>query len=205
MKILKENRLNISRNRASDVSLFQQLFDSYFQSLVTYAFRFVNDWQAAEDITQDVFMALWVKKEDVDFDQPVKPYLYRAIYNRSINYLNSALMQKRIEGVDTIDELINQEILSYNQHDALLLKEITAEINSFVETLPAQCRNVYKLSREENLKNKEIAARLDISEKAVEKHITKALTEIRNHLVHLDILSMLICLVGSSFFGSPDI
>lgn len=197
MKKLKEKQ-TVSRSRASDISLFQQLFDSYFQSLVTYAFRFVNDWQAAEDITQDVFMALWVKKEDVDFDQPVKPYLYRAIYNRSINYLNSALMQKRIEGVDTIDELINQEILSYNQHDALLLKEITAEINNFVETLPPQCRNVYKLSREENLKNKEIAARLDISEKAVEKHITKALTEIRNHLVHLDILSMLICLVGSS-------
>lgn len=204
MKKRKEKQ-TVSRSRASDVSLFQQLFDSYFQSLVTYAFRFVNDWQAAEDITQDVFMALWVKKEDVDFDQPVKPYLYRAVYNRSINYLNSALMQKRIEGVDTIDELINQEILSYNQHDALLLKEITAEINNFVETLPPQCRNVYKLSREENLKNKEIAARLDISEKAVEKHITKALTEIRNHLVHLDILSMLICLVGSSFFGSPDI
>lgn len=204
MKKLKEKQ-TVSRSRASDISLFQQLFDSYFQSLVTYAFRFVNDWQAAEDITQDVFMTLWVKKEDVDFDQPVKPYLYRAIYNRSINYLNSALMQKRIEGVDTIDELINQEILSYNQHDALLLKEITAEIHNFVETLPPQCRNVYKLSREENLKNKEIAARLDISEKAVEKHITKALTEIRNHLVHLDILSMLICLVGSSFFGSPDI
>lgn len=204
MKKLKEKQ-TVSRSRASDISLFQQLFDSYFQSLVTYAFRFVNDWQAAEDITQDVFMALWVKKEDVDFDEPVKPYLYRAVYNRSINYLNSALMQKRIEGVDTIDELINQEILSYNQHDALLLKEITAEINNFVETLPPQCRNVYKLSREENLKNKEIAARLDISEKAVEKHITKALTEIRNHLVHLDILSMLICLVGSSFLGSPDI
>lgn len=204
MKKLKEKQ-TVSRSRASDISLFQQLFDSYFQSLVTYAFRFVNDWQAAEDIAQDVFMALWMKKEDIDFDQPVKPYLYRAVYNRSINYLNSALMQKRIEGVDTIDELISQEILSYNQHDALLLKEITAEINNFVETLPPQCRNVYKLSREENLKNKEIAARLDISEKAVEKHITKALTEIRNHLVHLDILSMLICLVGSSFFGSPDI
>lgn len=204
MKKLKEKQ-TVSRSRASDIFLFQQLFDSYFQSLVTYAFRFVNDWQAAEDIAQDVFMALWMKKEDIDFDQPVKPYLYRAIYNRSINYLNSALMQKRIEGVDTIDELISQEILSYNQHDALLLKEITAEINNFVETLPPQCRNVYKLSREENLKNKEIAARLDISEKAVEKHITKALTEIRNHLVHLDILSMLICLVGSSFLGSPDI
>lgn len=198
MKKREENSLKGPRNRAGDMSLFGQLFNTYFQTLTTYAFRFVNDWQAAEDITQDVFMALWVKKEEIDFDEPIKPYLYRAVYNRSINYLNSALMQRRIEGADTIDELINHEILSYNQHDTLLLKEITNEIDSFVETLPPQCRKVYKLSREENLRNKEIAARLEISEKAVEKHITKALSEIRNHLVRLDILSMLVCLIGKS-------
>ncbi len=198
MKGREENSLKTPRSRVVDMSLFGQLFNTYFQALTTYAYRFVNDWQAAEDITQDVFMALWVKKEEIDFDEPIKPYLYRAIYNRSINYLNSALMQKRIEGADTIDELINHEILSYNQHDTLLLKEITNEIDSFVETLPPQCRKVYKMSREENLRNKEIAARLEISEKAVEKHISKALSEIRNHLVRLDILSMLVCLIGKS-------
>ena len=198
MKGREENSLKTPRSRVVDMSLFGQLFNTYLQALTTYAYRFVNDWQAAEDITQDVFMALWVKKEEIDFDEPIKPYLYRAIYNRSINYLNSALMQKRIEGADTIDELINHEILSYNQHDTLLLKEITNEIDSFVETLPPQCRKVYKMSREENLRNKEIAARLEISEKAVEKHISKALSEIRNHLVRLDILSMLVCLIGKS-------
>ena len=198
MKGREENSLKTPRSRVVDMSLFGQLFNTYLQALTTYADRFVNDWQAAEDITQDVFMALWVKKEEIDFDEPIKPYLYRAIYNRSINYLNSALMQKRIEGADTIDELINHEILSYNQHDTLLLKEITNEIDSFVETLPPQCRKVYKMSREENLRNKEIAARLEISEKAVEKHISKALSEIRNHLVRLDILSMLVCLIGKS-------
>lgn len=196
----EENSLKGSRSRDGDMSLFGQLFNTYFQMLTTYAFRFVNNWQTAEDITQDVFMALWAKKDEIDFDEPIKPYLYRSIYNRSINYLNSALMQRRIEGADTIDELINREILSYNQHDTLLLKEITNEIDSFVETLPPQCRKVYKMSREENLRNKEIAARLEISEKAVEKHISKALSEIRNHLVRLDILSMLACLVGSSAF-----
>ena len=198
MNISEEYSAKKLRVRTKDIALFRELFDSYFRILTTYAYRFVNDWQTAEDITQDVFMSLWEKKESIDFDDPIKPYLYRAVYNRSINYLNSALMQKRIEGAETIDELINREILSYNQHDTLLLKEITDEINQFVDTLPPQCRTVYKLSRERNLRNKEIAARLGVSEKTVEKHLSKALSEIRNHLVRLDILSILICLINSS-------
>lgn len=136
MKISEEYSAKKLRVRTKDIALFRELFDSYFRILTTYAYRFVNDWQTAEDITQDVFMSLWEKKESIDFDDPIKPYLYRAVYNRSINYLNSALMQKRIEGAETIDELINREILSYNQHDTLLLKEITDEINQFVDTLP---------------------------------------------------------------------
>ena len=198
MNISEEYSAKKLRVRTKDIALFRELFDSYFRILTTYAYRFVNDWQTAEDITQDVFMSLWEKKESIDFDDPIKPYLYRAVYNRSINYLNSALMQKRIEGAETIDELINREILSYNQHDTLLLKEITDEINQFVDTPPPQCRTVYKLSRERNLRNKEIAARLGVSEKTVEKHLSKALSEIRNHLVRLDILSILICLINSS-------
>lgn len=190
MAIKNGNIKNTDPEREGNVSLFRQLFEAYFQALVTYAYRFVNSWQVAEDIVQDVFVVLWEKRGEINFDKPIKPYLYQSVYNRSINYLNSALIQKRIEGMDTIDELINHEILDYNQHDMLLLKEIASTIDSFVETLPPQCRKVYKLSREEHLKNKEIAIRLAISEKAVEKQISKALFEIRNHLIRLDILSM---------------
>lgn len=197
MNVPAENNQKKWHDGVNDLSLFRQLFDDYFKLLTTYAYRFVADWQTAEDITQDVFMALWEKKESIDFDNPIKPYLYRAVYNRSINYLNSALIQKQIEGIDTVDELINREILEYNQHDTLLLKEITDEINRFVDTLSPQCRTVYKLSRVENLRNKEIAVQLGISEKAVEKHISKALGEIRNHLVRLDMLSILTCLIGN--------
>lgn len=189
---------NKGNNKEKGLVLFEELFGKFFQPLVSYSYRYVNDWQAAEDITQDVFMALWIKKEEIDFDTPIKPYLYRAIYNKSINYLNSVLIQRRIDQPESIDDLINREILTYNQHDTLLLKEITSEIHSLVETLPPQCKKVFELSRGVNLKNKEIAIQLNISEKAVEKQITKALNEIRNHLIRMDMMPALFCLLISS-------
>ena len=189
------NDIKTARNKREERTMFKELFDLYFQPLVTYAYRYVNDWQAAEDITQDVFMSLWIKKNDIDFDEPVKPYLYRATYNKSINYINSFLMQHRIGQSETIDDLLNRELLSYNQYDTLLLKEIAGEIKSFVETLPPQCKKVFELSRGANLKNKEIAEQLNISEKAVEKHISKALNGIREHLIKMDLMPALLWLV----------
>ena len=193
MITISDNKFNERGSRLGEFVLFQKLFEDYLRSLVTYSYRYVNDWSVGEDIVQDVFMALWINRDKIDFEEPIKPYLYRATYNRSINYLNSVSVQRRVDHADMLDELIDREILSYNQHDNLLLKEIEEEITSFVGTLPEQRKRVFLLSREENLKNKEIALRLNISEKAVEKHITKALSDIRTHLTEIGLMSGLIC------------
>lgn len=193
MITISDNKFNERGSRLGEFVLFQKLFEDYFRSLVTYSYRYVNDWSVGEDIVQDVFMALWINRDKIDLEEPIKPYLYRATYNRSINYLNSVSVQRRVDHADMLDELIDREILSYNQHDNLLLKEIEEEITSFVGTLPEQRKRVFLLSREENLKNKEIALRLNISEKAVEKHITKALSDIRTHLTETGLMSGLIC------------
>ena len=192
MQTIGRNQYDKEENGLGELMLFQELFERYFRSLVTYAYRYVNDWNVSEDIVQDVFMALWVNRNEIDFEEPVKPYLYRATYNRSINHLNSVLVQRRVDHTDNLDELIDYEILSYNQHDNLLLKEIEEEISSFVKTLPEQRKKVFLLSREENMKNKEIAFLLNISEKTVEKHITKALSDIRTHLTQTGLMSGLI-------------
>ena len=193
MITISDNKFNERGSRLGEFVLFQKLFEDYFRYLVTYSYRYVNDWSVGEDIVQDVFMAIWINRDKIDFEEPIKPYLYRATYNRSINYLNSVSVQRRVDHADMLDELIDREILSYNQHDNLLLKEIEEEITSFVGTLPEQRKRVFLLSREENLKNKEIALRLNISEKAVEKHITKALSDISTHLTEIGLMSGLIC------------
>ncbi|MCD7932400.1 MAG: sigma-70 family RNA polymerase sigma factor [Tannerellaceae bacterium] len=121
------------------------------------------------------------KKDTIDFSESIKPYLFKAVYNRSLNYLSSLHPQVDI-GEENTYQLLHKQITSYNQQDSLLLKEVEEEIKRFIETLPPQCSKVYKLSREENLKNREIAEKLNISEKTVEDHIRKALRELRSHL-----------------------
>lgn len=176
---------------------FRQLFDQYYRSLAGYAYRFVGDWGEAEDIVQDIFCALWEKREEIDFSRPLSPYLYRAVYNRSLNLIRSALIQYRVEAPGTLDEQIQREIINYNQHDELLLKEMETEIRAFIDMLPSQCRIIFRLSREEGLKNREIAERLRISEKAVEKQISKALKGLRAYLARTGLLLLLVgCFQG---------
>lgn len=128
-----------------------------------------------------------MKRKSINFNEPIKPYLYKATYNKSISYLNSLQENLNIDE-QNIKLQLQQKIISYDLQESLLLKEISEEIISCVDTLPEQCRRVFLLSRGQGLKNKEIAQQLNISEKTVEGHISKALAELRSHLKKLDLL-----------------
>lgn len=171
-----------------DFIFFEDLFHIYYCPLLAFANKYTNDRQASEDIVQDVFLALWMKRESIDFSIPIKSYLYKAIYNKSISYLNSLQTNLNIDE-QNIKLQLQQKIISYDLDESLLLKELSEEILSCVDTLPEQCRKVFLLSRGQGLKNKEIALQLNISEKTVEGHISKALVELRSHLKKLDLIS----------------
>ena len=73
MQTIGRNQYDKEENGLGELMLFQELFERYFRSLVTYAYRYVNDWNVSEDIVQDVFMALWVNRNEIDCEDPVKP------------------------------------------------------------------------------------------------------------------------------------
>lgn len=171
----------------------ENLFKRYYRPLRAYAFRFVNHKAIAEDIVQDVFFELWTRRESIRFEEAdsVKSYLFKSVYNRSISILNSGVLKEE-SSLDKIDENRILENFLYthiqNQEQSLLLKELEAEIAGFVETLPPQCKKIFILSRTYELKNREIAEQLGISVKAVEKQISKALSELKKHLLKKDLL-----------------
>lgn len=195
--IANEDKL-ITKKLEEELILFKDLFHDFYPQLLSFAFKYVHNKYASEDIVQDVFLSIWNRKEFINFDEPMKPLLYKVTYNKTINYLNSNEVKCRIDNNESIDEQLNREITNYNQHDMLMLKETTHEINRIIEMLSPQCKKVFLLSRKNNLKNKEIAELLNISEKTVEKHITKALTEIRTHLIDMGLMSTFIGIIGWS-------
>jgi len=167
--------MNRSENENHDV--YEALFVRYFESLCSFIYSYIPDMEIAKDIVQDTFVSLWKNRDKYELTNTL---LYTIARNKSIDYIKTTHHANRLKGI-SIDIFTN--LPQTSQEEDFDSKEIIEKIWEYVETLPAQCKKVFILSRHENLKNKEIADQLDISVKAVEKQMTKALSLIRTHLL----------------------
>lgn len=173
----------------NDTACFETLFKSHYSKLTFFANRFVNNLEVAEEIVSDTFASLWEQRDELKIFTSANGYLYKMVQNRSLNYLK----HQKIES-EYVDYLKRNNLLSeipgryIDQYDQ---KELKKAINTAVDELPEKCRQVFKLSRYNQLKNKEIAQVLNISQKTVERHITIALERMRYCLQHL----LLMCIV----------
>ena len=160
---------------------FRQFFLVHYETLCIRAFRLVHDRNLSEDIVQDVFLMLWKRRTEIDYSRPVLPYL-TTVRNRSIDCLRSR--KSRGEGtcgLDTLDGYVRC-LVADRCEEEFDLSWLRHEIDDGVSQLSEQCRRVFLLSRVTGLKNREIAERLNISVKAVEKHIGVALSKLRLRL-----------------------
>jgi RNA polymerase sigma-70 factor (family 1) len=157
---------------------FSMLYDRYWSDLYKYAFFILKDQEACKDIIQDVFVWLWEHKQDLQIQSP-KSYLRTAVKYKIANYIRSG----------NIRESFFEEVAKFNYETSIPgvdefaeLKELNNIIQITVSTLPLKCQEIYRLSREENLSNREIAEQLGISIKTVENQITIALRRIRSNV-----------------------
>jgi RNA polymerase sigma-70 factor (family 1) len=161
--------------KSGDHDAFTALYNKYWDRLLAIAYNHTRDKSAAKEIVQNLFVGLWNRRESLKIDN-VGNYLATATkfavfkeYYRKQNRENSLV------GKLTIEE-------EYHVEEKIAAKFLQEYINGIVETLPEKCRLVFKLSREEHKSHAEIAQELEISEKTVEMHITKALKTIRAEL-----------------------
>lgn len=173
---------------------FDRLFIKYYKPLLAYTFKLTGNKQSAEDVVQNVFMSVWIKKKEIDFVY-IQAYLYKAAYRKAIDVIAANRNRQDIAGLDIIESYLAQQDPGNDPSDDLSVKEIIQEISHFVESLPSQSKRVFKLSRESNLSNKEIAESLQISEKAVEKHVTKVLSGLKAHLHSRDMFLLILFLI----------
>lgn len=162
--------------RRGDEKAFDALFRAWYTPLVRYAHSFADgDFDAAEDLVQESFAKLWTQRTTLDFQYSLKAYLYRMVHNQALNRLRAQRTHERFAG-HQLRQMVNEH--EAPKDDPELQERIEIALNA----LPAQCRQVFGLSRFEELKYREIAEQLGISIKTVETHMGKALRILRLEL-----------------------
>lgn len=162
--------------KEKDRAVFSQIYGHYFKTLISIAQKVVKDLPVAEDVVQNVFLKLWEIETEFDKIAELNGYLYRAIINTSINQSNSQKFK------DKQQEFIAKSAETLYIDTFFEEQELKTRIYGAIESLPEQCKLVFKLSRYEGLKYREIAAQLNLSERTVENHIALALKTLRKQL-----------------------
>ena len=189
---VKKKKLNTKAENNNTLSKqeFEKLFREYFKPLAAYAKKYLNDIDLSKEIVHEAFLKLWEKRNEVDTNRSVKSYLYTSVYNRSLNYIRD---NKKFDKTGGKTELLERGE-NWDQSNYMIAAEIEAKIAQTLDALPEKCRQIFIMSRYEELKYKEIAEKLDISIKTVETQMSKALKVLRKNLAeYITVLLFVIC------------
>lgn len=173
---------------------FRDIFDLYNQPLCHLARYYLGDEDEAKGVVQDAFVKLWEISHALNPGSNLRNFLFTLVKNNSLNILKRRqVLLKHHEKIREMEIHCQIESLSRIQDDYLEFRELTEKIDAAVKNLPDHCRVVFEMSRFEDMKNREIAEKLGVSQKTVEAHLTKSLKILRSELK--DYLPLLLALL----------
>lgn len=159
--------------KAGDEKAFEKIFTFFYPHLVLFAQKYLGDRDASESLVQDVFVNMWEKKSKLDI-RSLKGFLVVSVRNRCTNELKHQKVVRDFEKASDGDQHVEwpqyQEAIYMNR------------INQVIDELPTQRKRIFRMSRMDGLKYKEIADKLNISPKTVEVQMGKALKYLREKL-----------------------
>ncbi|WP_293954298.1 MULTISPECIES: RNA polymerase sigma factor [unclassified Sphingobacterium] len=185
-----ESKYILQRLQQGDRQVFDLIFKSYWDPLLIYLSKLVKDQTDAEDLLQNIFVNLWNKTQSSEI-QDIHSWLYGAARKSALFYHRTQGNQKKL--IASILEYI--DVTGFSLSDQQQGKELQQIIDGEIERLPAKMKEVFLLSRQEQLSYKEIAERLDISDQTVKKQISNALNILRNNLKKQGLYSLLLLLL----------
>ncbi|SHI54105.1 RNA polymerase sigma-70 factor, ECF subfamily [Arenibacter nanhaiticus] len=171
------NSVLIEQLEKGNQRAFSFLVENYNHRLCVYANSLINDPIKAQDIVQNVFVKIWVKRKSLRNNFSIKGFMYRAVYNEFIDQYRSAKSLLALEKL-YMDTLLQFELEPETEGTEKIMNKVMEAINE----LPPKCKQIFLLSKKEGLDNIEIAEYLVISSKTVENQITKAFGILREKL-----------------------
>lgn len=165
---------------------FEKFYVTWYSRVKHFAYEYVLSDAEAENITQDVFLDLYQKKELLNYHLNIVAYLFTSVRNRCIDYLRHKILEQ--EAVSDMQEAFDLKLRmkfdSLEDFNADLLSEdnVKEMIDKALQSLPERCREIFIKSKLEGKKHNEIAEELNISIKTIESQMTIAYKKLREEL-----------------------
>lgn len=177
----------IRRFREGDAEAFDLVYRQYSRKLYFFALGLVKDEETSKDLVQEVFVNLWEKKEQVNLNLNFENYIFTIVYNSIRKYFR----KKAIE-IKVMDHVLKNspDFMETTDKD-LIYSELLDIANETIENLPHRRKTVYKLNKQEGMKIKEIASKLDISPRTAENHLSRALKYLKEELAGISLNALL--------------
>lgn len=164
----------------NDESAFRQLFHLYFPQLYPQIFKVTKAENVTEDIVQETFLKIWINRDRLTEIENPRAWILRIAYFQAFTFLRKkATHQKAVNHI--ADKLKEEEEYSETE-ETVVFRNLQTSVRKAIQQLPAQQKKIYRLSREQGLKNKEIAAQLNLSEQSVKNTLVRALKFIREEV-----------------------
>lgn len=173
--LLHEDVTLLHRIAGGDEQAFRTIFNRYHHRLGAHIYRVTQSRELAQEITQDVFLKIWINRETLTDIANFKAYLFTASKNQALTYLRKMAMEKnRVTALENTMDVQHDDDADENARYLL--------IDEAIDHLPPQQRQVYLLSRHERLKYTEIASRLSLSRETVKKYLQLSSESISNYI-----------------------
>ncbi|MCL3781053.1 RNA polymerase sigma-70 factor [Prolixibacteraceae bacterium JC049] len=175
---LNIDQLDVQKLKEGDIASFDKLFHKYADRLYQFSMKYLKSVEEAEEIVQSVFLYIWENREGLKPEQSFNAYLFTIANNKVKKYFLKKARENQYKDEVITTFLEQQDNLDNKIDYKMLLKKVETIVNS----MPAKRKEVFIMRKFNHLPIKEIAAKLDVSPKTIENHLTAAQKQILTEL-----------------------
>ena len=174
-----------------DKDAFRQLFEAFYAPLCVYAGRYFSGRDTTEDVVQEVFIKLWENRNRIVIGRSVRRYLMVMVRNHSVNLQKSGHARHLVNTDRLYDRA--EDLVGDDSETLYTMNELRSRLSALLASMPEEYRVAFVLSRVEKLKTSEIAERMNVSERSVERYRSHAVEILKRHMKeYLPLLTLLL-------------